>query len=259
MSQSIKKIVAGNWKMFQTPSQAEKLSKELLSLLNSAYNCAILLCPPYVSLDRVASIIRGSPIGLGAQDLHWEEQSARTGKISGDMLADIGVSHVILGHSEQRSYFHEDDLSVNKKIKAALGCKLRPIICVGESLEQREKGKVEETISKQLNGALKDIPKEKILQCVIAYEPIWAIGTGKTASPEQAQEVHSFIRKSIAKICDSSQVLPMPILYGGSVKGENAASLFACPDINGALVGGASLKAREFSAIVEAARDSGKK
>ena len=250
---SIKKLIAGNWKMFQTPSQAEKLSKDLLSLFKSPRNCDILLCPPYVSLERVGSIITGSPIQLGAQDLHWEKQSARTGKISGDMLTDIGVSHVILGHSEQRAYFHEDNASVNKKLEAALACALIPIVCVGESLEQREGEQVEEVISTQIREAFKNIPAEGALKCVIAYEPLWAIGTGKTASPKQAQEVHAFIRKLLGALYSPSQAATLPILYGGSVKGENAAALFACADIDGALVGGASLKAAEFSAIVEAA------
>ena len=241
--------------MFQTPSQAEKLSKELLSVLEAAYNCDILICPPYVSLERVGSIITGSPIQLGAQDLHWEEQGPRTGKISADMLADIGISHVIIGHSEQRSYFHENSASINKKIQAALAHALIPIVCVGESLEQREGGQAEAVISNQIKEAFKSIPKEGAVKCIIAYEPVWAIGTGKTASPEQTQEIHAFIRKLWADLYESSQAAQLPILYGGSVKGANAAALFACPDIDGALVGGASLKVAEFGAIVEAAHN----
>ena len=255
MPGSIKKLVAGNWKMFQTPSQAEKLSNELLSVLKPSYRCDILICPPYVSLERVASIITGSSVQLGAQDLHWEKQGARTGKISGDMLADIGVSHVIVGHSEQRAYFHEDNVSVNKKIQAALACDLIAIVCVGESLEQREAGQVEEVISNQVKEAFKAIPEKSALKCVIAYEPLWAIGTGKTASPEQAQKAHAFIRELWGALYGEAKAALLPILYGGSVKGGNAAALFTCPDIDGALVGGASLHADEFKAIVEAAHD----
>ena len=242
--------------MFQTPSQAEKLSRELVSLLNFPCACDVLICPPYVSLDRTASIISDSFIQLGAQDVHWEEQGARTGKISGDMLKDVGVSHVILGHSEQRSYFYEDNRSVNKKIKAALRYELIPIVCLGESLEERERGEVEKVISTQIQEAFQSVPEEPIHKCILAYEPVWAIGTGKTASPEQAQKVHLLIRELLAPFCKASEASKIPILYGGSVKGENSASLFACPDIDGALVGGASLKPQDFLAIIKAAHHS---
>ena len=241
--------------MFQTPSQTEKLSHELISSLKFPCNCDVLVCPPYVSLERVASVISDSPIELGAQDLHWEGQGAWTGKISGDMLKDIGARYVIVGHSEQRSHFYENDESVNKKTKAALASGLVPIICIGESLEEREDGRLEEVIARQLKGAFHSIPKEGALGSILAYEPVWAIGTGKSASPEQAQEAHAFIRNFLPSLYPDQEasIKAIPILYGGSVKGANAGSLFACPDIDGALVGGASLKAQEFRAIVEAA------
>ncbi len=258
------KLVAGNWKMFQTPSQAEVLAQQIkreilqkvkLSVIKDNHLYGVLVCPPYVCLERVRNIIKDTGIYLGAQDLHWESQGAYTGKISGDMLKDLGVSHVLIGHSEQRTYFHETDGNVNKKIKSALEHDLIPIVCVGETLEQRDSGKVKQTISSQVTRAFDKIPLDKAVKSIIAYEPCWAIGTGRSASVGQAQEVHQIIRELFSDLYGKDASIELSILYGGSVKPENAAALFGCKDIDGGLIGGASLKASQFVKIVEANLD----
>ncbi|MEQ9366616.1 MAG: triose-phosphate isomerase [Leptospirales bacterium] len=251
---SRKKFVAGNWKMYKTPSEAAALTEELKQAIDSDSNAKVdvVVCPTYTALDRVNQALQGSGIHMGAQDLHWEDQGAFTGKISHDMLKDVGVAYVIIGHSEQRSYFHETDETVNKKTTKALSTGLLPIICVGETLEERESGKLKDVVRAQVTGAFTGVALADAAHCVIAYEPVWAIGTGKTASPEQAQEMHAFIRDLVKEIYGVGVSDPMRILYGGSVKPDNAAELFSQPDIDGGLIGGASLKAADFAAIVKA-------
>lgn len=247
------KFVAGNWKMYKTPAQAEQLARELKEKLGDFRGAELAICPPYPALDRVRAVVAGSALRLGAQDLHWEEQGAFTGKVSWDMLTDLGVSCVIVGHSEQRQYFHETDETVNKKAKKALEKGLQPIICVGETLAERESNKLFEVVERQVRGAYQAIAEADAAKTVIAYEPVWAIGTGKTATPDQAQEMHVFIRGILTKVYSESLAQGMRIQYGGSVKPENAAELFAKPDIDGGLIGGASLKTADFAAIAAAA------
>lgn len=246
-------MVAGNWKMYKTPSQAETLIAELKSGLTALAEVDVVVCPPYTALDRVGRALQGSAIRLGAQDLHWEEQGAFTGKISHDMLTDLSVAYVIIGHSEQRTYFHEVDETVNKKTAKALAAGLAPIVCVGETLAQRESGQLRDVVRAQVRGAFAGIDAPIAAKCVLAYEPVWAIGTGKTASPAQAQEMHAFIRGLVRELYGDTVAADMRILYGGSVKPDNAAELFAQSDIDGGLIGGASLKAADFGAIVAAA------
>ena len=254
---SRKKFVAGNWKMFKTPSQSASLAGELREALTTdggglTDRVDVVVCPTYVALDRVCQSLKGSGIAVGAQDLHWEEQGAFTGKISHDMLSDLGVAYVIIGHSEQRTYFHETDETVNKKTIKALATGLAPIVCVGETLAEREAGKLKDVVKTQVAGAFAGIDAAGAAKCVIAYEPVWAIGTGKTATPEQAQEMHAFIRGLVKDLYGDAVADGQRLLYGGSVKPDNAAELFAQPDIDGGLIGGASLKAPDFTAIVRA-------
>lgn len=251
---SRKKFVAGNWKMYKTPSEAVELVNELKKSLagDAATAVDVVVCPTYTALDRVNQALQGSQIRLGAQDLHWEDQGAFTGKISHDMLKDVGVAYVVIGHSEQRSYFHETDETVNKKTAKALATGLAPIVCVGETLEERESGKLKDVVRAQVTGAFANIASGDAGKCVIAYEPVWAIGTGKTASPEQAQEMHAYIRELVKEMYGADIAGGMRILYGGSVKPGNAAELFSQTDIDGGLIGGASLKAADFAAIVNA-------
>ena len=248
-----RKFVAGNWKMYKTPSEAETLAGDLKSAIGALNGAEMVVCPPYTALDRVNRVIQGSNIRLGAQDLHWEDQGAYTGKISHDMLKDVGVSHVIIGHSEQRTYFHETNETVNKKTVKALSSGLTPIVCVGETLEEREAGRMHDVVQSHVRGGYAGISKADALKTIIAYEPVWAIGTGKTATPEQAQEVHAFIRGLLKEMYDAEVAESLRILYGGSVKPDNAGELFSQPDIDGGLIGGAALKAPDFKAIVEAA------
>ncbi|MCB1173239.1 MAG: triose-phosphate isomerase [Leptospiraceae bacterium] len=249
-----RKVVAGNWKMHTTPKSAVTLAKEIQARVSSLKSVDVIVCPPYVSLDRVCQSVAGTNVAVGAQDLHWEDQGAFTGKISHDMLTELGVQYVIIGHSEQRSYFHETDETVNKKSIKALASSLLPIICVGETLSEREAGQIEAVISRQVKGAYAGISKADAAKTIIAYEPVWAIGTGKTASPQQAQEVHAFIRKLVAELYDTELANGLRIQYGGSVKADNAAELFGQADIDGGLIGGAALKVDDFVAIVEAAQ-----
>jgi len=248
-----KKLIAGNWKMFKKIGEGQTLAREIAAASGKYGKVELLVCPTYVSLFPVHEILKGSGVKLGAQDLHWEEQGAFTGKISWDMIKDCGAEYVIIGHSEQRTYFHETDESVNKKARAALKGGLIPIVCVGETLEQRDGNKTLEVVSSQTRKAFAEIAKDDAAKCVIAYEPVWAIGTGRNATPEQAQEVHAMIRKLIKDLYDSGVADGMRILYGGSMKPENAKSLLSLADIDGGLIGGASLKAESFLAIAEAA------
>jgi len=236
----MKLLIVANWKMNKTIKEAVSLVKELKKLKSPN---EVVICPPYTALQDVAKELKGSKIHLGSQNIHFEDSGAFTGEISPLMLKELNVKYVIIGHSERRQYFNETNETVNKKLRAALKHKLHPIFCVGETLEQREAGETEDVIEKQLKEGLQSISKEDMKKITIAYEPVWAIGTGRTASPEQAQEVHEFIRKTIGEP-------KVKILYGGSVKPDNAADLLSQKDIDGALVGGASLDAKNFSEIV---------
>ncbi len=246
-----RKILAGNWKMHKTVEESTELAKQIVEALKAnPSDSEVVICPTYVALDRVASAITGSPVLLGAQDMHWEAQGAFTGKISGDMLKALSVTYVILGHSEQRAYFHETDETVNKKTRMALASGLKPIVCVGETLAEREAEVTEKVVETQLRGAYAGISSQEVLQTVIAYEPVWAIGTGRNATPQQAQDVHRFIRTLMASLYDSATAEALRIQYGGSMKAENAAELLSQPDVDGGLIGGASLKADAFLGII---------
>jgi triosephosphate isomerase len=246
------KIIAGNWKMNKTNLEANELVRGLVSSLGDVDHPRVVLCPPFTALSEVAKMIKGGPFFLGAQNMYFKESGAYTGEIAPSMLLTIGVSYVILGHSERREYFFESDDIVNAKVKLALKTGLIPIVCVGEKLGDREKGKTEEVVGNQLDGSLQDLNSEEMKKTVIAYEPVWAIGTGKTATPEQAQEVHVFIRNRL-KEAHGAVADTISILYGGSVNDENASSLLKQADIDGALVGGASLKVDQFTKIVKSA------
>ena len=245
-----KYIIAGNWKMNGTIPETEALINGLLAGDSKSANATVLVCPPYTSLQFAYNLIKDSHIQLGAQDMSAHEKGAYTAEISAQMLLTVGVSFCILGHSERRQYHNETDMMVNAKARAALNADLTPIICVGETLEQRESGQTEQIVGAQIDGCLDGFSAEDIKRSVIAYEPVWAIGTGKTATPEMAQEVHKFIRNRIAEIDKDASDL-IPILYGGSVKPDNAAELLSQPDLDGALVGGASLKAEDFIGIIK--------
>jgi len=240
-------FVAGNWKMNTTVTEAEKLVLEMLEKLDRIEGVERVLCPPFVSLVAVSMMLQGSSIKLGAQNMYFETKGAYTGEISPLMLREL-CEFVILGHSERRWYFGETDEIVNRKVKAALASKLKPILCVGERLEENEAGKTEEVVNRQVTAALNDI--EPIRDLVIAYEPVWAIGTGKAASGKQAAATIQFIRDVVAKLWDKNIAQDLRILYGGSVTGANVAEFISYPEIDGTLVGGASLKAEEFVAIV---------
>ncbi len=246
-----KPIIAGNWKMNKTPSEAEKLIAELKPLVNSA-KCEVVVCVPFVDIPAAAKALAGTNIGVGAQNLHFEASGAYTGEISAGMLTELGVRYVIIGHSERRQYFAETDDTVNKKAKAALAAGLTPIVCVGESLEQRDAGVTEEVVAVQTKEALRDLSGRDALRVVIAYEPIWAIGTGRTATNEQADEAIAWIRDAVrAQYGEIAEAVR--IQYGGSMNAGNAAGLMKMPQIDGGLIGGASLKAEDFAVIVAAA------
>ncbi len=248
-----KKIVAGNWKMNMTTEEATRLVNGLKLDLANFREVEIVVCPPFTALSTVSSLVQGTHIDLGAQNMHWAKSGAYTGEISSAMLRELFCHFVILGHSERRQYFGETDEIVNKKVKAALASALRPIVCVGETLAEREAGKVSDVISTQVRGSLAGLSQQEILECVIAYEPVWAIGTGKTATSAQAQEVHALIRQVLASMFDASIAQGVRIQYGGSVKPGNAKELFSMPDIDGGLIGGAALDAKSFIDIVRAA------
>ncbi len=243
-----RKIVAGNWKMNMTPSQAVALCNELKDLVKSDA-VDVVYCVPAVDIVPVVEAVKGSNVAVGAENMYFEEKGAYTGEISASMLVDAGVKYVIIGHSERRDYFKEDDALLNKKVKKAFEAGLTPILCCGETLEQREMGITLDWIRMQIKSDLVGVSAEQVASMVIAYEPIWAIGTGKTATTEQAQEVCKAVRDCIAEIYDDATAQAVRIQYGGSVNAGNAAELFAQPDIDGGLVGGASLKA-DFGKIV---------
>lgn len=246
-----KMIIAGNWKLSKTNQEAVELVTLLKRELNDVVDVDIVVCPVATALSDINDLLGESNIGLGAQNVYWEDSGAYTGEVSVPLLKDIGVRYVIVGHSERRQYFGETDETVNKKIKAVLAHGLTPIVCVGEVLQEREADKTFEVIEKQCTDGLAGFSAEEMEKMVIAYEPVWAIGTGKTATPDQAQEVHQFIRTLLAKLYDDNIAQIVRIQYGGSVKPENSVDLMSQPDIDGALVGGASLNADSFSEIVK--------
>ena len=248
-----KPIVAGNWKMNKTVAEAIVLADAIKRDLAGCKDVDIVLCPPFTALKAVSDVITGTHIDLGAQNMHWEKSGAFTGEISAEMLREVYCHYVILGHSERRAYFGETDVIVNKKTKAALESNLTPIVCVGETLQEREGGKTNDVVGTQVRGSLAGLSARQLVDTVIAYEPVWAIGTGKTASPEQAQEVHAFIRGVLQDMADAAVAQSVRIQYGGSVKPSNAKELFSLPDIDGGLIGGAALEARSFIDIVQAA------
>ena len=244
-----RKIVAGNWKMNKTPSQAAELIKELIPMVADA-DVDVVICTPATDLAIATELTKGTNIAVGAENMHWEESGAFTGEIAPSMLTEMGVKYVIIGHSERRQYFNETDETVNKKVIKAFEHNLTPIICVGESLEQREQGITFELVAMQTKIALLGLNEEQVKKCIIAYEPIWAIGTGKTATSDQAQEVCAKIRETVASVYGQAAADEIIIQYGGSVNAGNSEELFSKPDIDGGLVGGASLKANDFSVIV---------
>lgn len=246
-------IIAGNWKMHKTVTEAIDLVNRLKRDLYDLTDADIVVCPPFTSLSEVAEILEGSNIALGAQDLYWETEGAYTGEVSPIMLKDVGCRYVIVGHSERRKLFFETNEGVNKKARAAITFGLSPIICVGESLQQREEGRTFEVVREQLMNSLKDLSEDEIMRATIAYEPVWAIGTGRTATPGQAQEAQSFIRKLLSEIYSDRAAQLIRIQYGGSVKPDNIADLMSQDDIDGALVGGSSLEAESFIEIVKRA------
>lgn len=239
--------------MNKTVADAVTLVNSLKADLGSMDQVDVVVCPPFTALAAVAQALKGTKIAVGAQNMHWEKSGAFTGEISAEMLREIGVHYVILGHSERRSYFHETDESVNRKTKAALAAGLRPIVCVGETLEQREGGQMAKVVESQVRGSLAGLSSADLLATVVAYEPVWAIGTGRTASPAQAQEVHALIRGVLKSLADEHVAQSVRIQYGGSVKGSNAKELFGQQDIDGGLIGGAALEAKSFIEIVRGA------
>ena len=245
--------MAGNWKMNKTGDEAEALARAVVEGVSDVGGVEVVVCPPFTALDRVARALEGSPVELGAQNMHWEPEGAYTGEVSAGMLLTGGCRYVILGHSERRTYFGESDATVNQRFKAAVAAGLIPIVCVGETLEERESGVTDKVVRKQVTGAFEGLSGEEATGAVVAYEPVWAIGTGLTASPEQAQEVHALIREVIGQLYSADAADAIRIQYGGSVKAENAADLFGQPDIDGGLIGGAALQADSFVDIVKAA------
>lgn len=246
-------LIAGNWKMFKDVNEAVDLVNSLKAVLKDVPTdkAEIAVCPPFTDLQAVSAHTQGTNIKLGAQNMYPKQEGAFTGEISPLMLRSVGVHYVIIGHSERREIFKETNEFINQKVKTALEYGLFPILCVGEKLEHREKGVTNDIVKDHVVNGLKDIPKDKAAHIVIAYEPVWAIGTGKTATPDQAEEVHAFIRKTLTDLYDKPTADAMRIQYGGSVKPDNAKQLMGMPNIDGALVGGAALKADSFEGIVK--------
>jgi triosephosphate isomerase len=244
-------LIAGNWKMHCTRAEAQSLVAALIPLILDAPGREIVVAPPFTALEAVGRAITGTPIRLAAQNLHWEPKGAFTGEVSAAMLRDVGCAAVIIGHSERRQYFAETDDGVSRKIRAALGAQLTPIVCVGETLAERDAGQTDTIIERQVRGAWAGLPGDAVARCVVAYEPVWAIGTGRTATPAQAQEVHRSIRRLAAGLAGDPVAAGLRILYGGSVKADNVDGLMAEADVDGALVGGASLQADDFARIVK--------
>jgi len=245
-------IIAGNWKMHGTLDEATALASAVVAATAESSGAEVVLCPPFTALDSVARTIDRTQVSLGAQDLHWEAQGAYTGEVSAAMLLDLGCRFVIVGHSERRSYFGETDESVNRKAEAAIAAGLRPIVCIGETLEQRECGETEQVVRAQVERGLEGLG-DALREIVVAYEPVWAIGTGRTATAEQAQAAHALIRETLAALGGATAAASVRIQYGGSMNPGNAAELLSCPDVDGGLIGGASLDADSFAQIVRAA------
>ena len=244
-----KPIIAGNWKMNKTAAEGAALVNALKPLVKDA-SCDVVVCVPFTDIPAVSAAVKGSNVHLGAQNVHWAESGAFTGEISAAMLKELGIDYVIIGHSERRQYFGETDATVNSRVKAALAAGLLPIICVGELLEEREGGRTEQVLSAQLEGGLAGLTGEDMRKIVIAYEPVWAIGTGKTATPEMAELTHNFIRCTLNDMFGKEIGEGVRIQYGGSMKAENAGALVAQPNIDGGLIGGAALKAESFAALI---------
>ena len=245
-----KTIIAGNWKMNMTASETKKFAEELKAIMPKAKWCDVVVCVPSVNISTAIRAFKDLRVSVGAENVFYEKSGAYTGEVSAEMLKDLGVKYVIIGHSERRQYFGETDFTVNKKALAALDAGLHPIICVGETLEQRELGITMELIALQVKSALAGVPAEKLRKCVIAYEPVWAIGTGKTATAEQAAEVCGFIRATIRAMYGARIARSVTIQYGGSMNPKNCKGLMAQPEIDGGLIGGASLKAADFAQVV---------
>lgn len=247
-----RKLIAGNWKMNRTVPESLDLVRKVAQSVTDIASRDILVCPPFTSLSAVSEILKNTKIKLGGQNMHWEPSGAYTGEISGSMLKSAGCEFVIIGHSERRQYFHETDKTVNQRVKAALASRLKAIICVGETLAEREAGTTERVVETQLRGALDGIQESECNEIVIAYEPVWAIGTGKNATPDDANRVHQFIRGLISGLYGEKRAERMLILYGGSMKPENAGELLGRPHIDGGLIGGASIVADSFIRIIRA-------
>ncbi len=253
MNKALRKaVIAGNWKMNKTRPEAKALIEELIPIAAKA-SCEVVICVPFTNLETAVELTKGTNIKVGAENVHFEKKGAFTGEISADMLTEVGVEYVIIGHSERRQYFGETDETVNKRTKAALAAGLKPIVCVGELLWERECNITEEVIARQIKLDLFDVSAEDVKKTIIAYEPVWAIGTGKTATSAQAEEVCGFIRSTLAKLYDQATADAVTIQYGGSMNPGNAAELLAQPDVDGGLIGGASLKAADFGVLLEEA------
>ncbi|MBN1900057.1 triose-phosphate isomerase [Candidatus Sumerlaeota bacterium] len=244
-------LIAGNWKMYKLSGEATDLVKALIPAANSVDYCEVAVCPPFTALSVISNLVKGTKISLGAQNCYPEKEGAFTGEISPAMLKDIGCKYTIVGHSERRKYFAETDAFINQKLFKLYEYNLLPILCVGETLEEREAGKMKEVVGSQIKKGLANVPEEKMQTTVIAYEPVWAIGTGKNATPEQAQEMHLFIRALLGEIYNATLAESIRIQYGGSVKPSNVKELMSQKDIDGALVGGASLKSDQFIPIIK--------
>lgn len=255
MNKALRKaVIAGNWKMNKTPAEAKELLEGILPLVKDA-GCEVIACVPFVDLQTALEVTRGTNVKIGAENCHWEKSGAYTGEISADMLAAMGVGYVIIGHSERRTYFGETDVTVQKRVRAALDAGLTVILCVGEYLEQREQGITDELVAMQTKIALGGVSKEELSRVIIAYEPVWAIGTGRTATAQQANEVCAVIRATLAGLYGKDAADATTVQYGGSMNAANAAELLAQPDVDGGLIGGASLKPADFAQIVSAATE----
>ena len=244
-------VIAGNWKMNKTVAEAVALASEIKEKVAGVENVKIIVCPVFTAVKSVADVLKGTNVKVGAQDMYWETSGAYTGEVSGEMLLEAGAEYVIIGHSERRQYFGETNETVNKKLKKALAIGLKPIVCIGETLADRESGATEAVVEKQVREGFVGLTAEEMKGTIIAYEPVWAIGTGKTATAEQAEAVHAFVRNLVAQLWDKETADAVVIQYGGSMKPENVASLLAQPDIDGGLIGGAALKADSFEKLVK--------
>lgn len=247
-----KKFVAGNWKMNTRSIDGELLAAGIVKALGSETRVTVAVCPPFLFLARIAQVVKGTPVALGAQNCYPKDNGAFTGEVSPAMLVDVGCQYVIVGHSERRQIFKESDEFINAKVHAALKVGLKVILCIGETLDERKANKTEAVLDAQLTGSLAKVTPEQLASMVLAYEPVWAIGTGVNATPQQAQDAHAFVRKRVGQLCGESAAQRLVIQYGGSVKPDNAATLLSQADVDGALVGGASLKADDFLGIIKA-------